>query len=86
MGDNRIGMEGTMNRTRNPRRGGVPKGKSWTLLARVAAFNAHTSRVLGYPAGTLRFAKEAVKTVERHSRSAATRAEARRLLAILERR
>ena len=68
-----------MNRTK-PHRGGVPKGRSWTKMAAEAAhlatqFNPKAGRSERY-----RWIRRALEIIRDHSRSAATRAEARRLL------
>lgn len=71
-----------MNRTM-PHRGGVPKGTSWT---RMAADLAEAAPILGTRWFSYNYVVRACRIIRDHSRCDATRAEASRLLAILEHR
>lgn len=74
-----------MNRTVSPnRRGGVPKGRSWTHEA-CWAYLEYLHQPPERPSAQ-RVLRRTLAIIQAHSRCNATRAEAARLLAILEHR
>lgn len=71
---------------KRPQRGGVPKGRIWTL---VAAEQVHWGLQFNNQAGREarhRWLGLALNTIYQHSRTPETRAEALRLLTVLETR
>ena len=71
-----------MNTTRNPHKGGVPKGHSWT---KAASWYAEYGSRWGRTSIRREYFRLAAEVIQLHSRKPETRAEAARVLDLLAR-